>query len=56
MIAIDFSHLIHLSKIGRLDILESYELITTESVREEVIVEGKAGVSRLKELFKRVTF
>ncbi|MBA7544081.1 hypothetical protein ES705_36427 [subsurface metagenome] len=54
MIAIDSSPLIHLSKIGRLDILESYELITTESVREEVIVEGKAGVSRLKELFKRV--
>jgi len=54
VIAIDSSPLIHLSKIGRLDILESYELITTESVREEVIVEGKAGVSRLKELFKRV--
>ncbi|MGB2728998.1 MAG: hypothetical protein WBD09_11115 [Halobacteriota archaeon] len=54
MIAIDSSPLIHLSNIGRLDILESYELITTESVREEVIVEGKAGVSRLKELFKRV--
>ena len=54
MIAIDSSPLIHLSKIGRRDILESYELITTESVREEVIIEGKAGVSRLKELFKRV--
>ncbi len=54
MIAIDSSPLIHLSKIGRLDILESYELITTESVQEEVIVEGKAGVSRLKEQFKRV--
>ena len=54
MIAIDSSPLIHLSKIGRLDILESYELITTESVREEVIIEGKAGVSRLKELFKRI--
>jgi predicted nucleic acid-binding protein len=54
VIAIDSSSLIHLSKIGRLDILENYSLITTESVREEVIVEGKAGVSRLKELFKRV--
>jgi len=54
VIAIDSSPLIHLSKIGRLDILESYELITTVSVQEEVIVEGKAGVSRLKELFKRV--
>lgn len=54
MIAIDSPPLIHLSKIGRLDILESYELITTESVREEVIIEGKAGVSRLKELFKRI--
>ena len=54
MIAIDSPPLIHLSKIGRLDILESYELITTESVREEVIIEGKAGVSRLKELLKRI--
>ena len=54
MIAIDSPPLIHLSKIGRLDILGSYELITTESVREEVIIEGKAGVSRLKELFKRI--
>jgi len=54
VIAIDSPPLIHLSKIGRLDMLESYELITTESVREEVIIEGKAGVSRLKELFKRI--
>lgn len=54
MIAIDSSPLIHLSKIGRLDILKNYPIIITESVREEVIVEGKAGVSRLKELFKRV--
>lgn len=54
MIAIDSPPLIHLSQIGRLDILGSYELITTESVREEVIIEGKAGVSRLKELFKRI--
>nr|QNO54335.1 hypothetical protein DIMBOPOO_00007 [Methanosarcinales archaeon ANME-1 ERB7] len=53
VIAIDSPPPIHLSKIGRLDILGSYELITTESVREEVIIEGKAGVSRLKELFKR---
>jgi len=54
VIAIDSSPLIHLSRIGRLDILENYELITTVSVREEVIMEGKVGVSRLKELFKRV--
>jgi len=38
VIAIDSPPLIHLSKIGRLDMLESYELITTESVREEVII------------------
>ena len=54
MIAIDSTPLIHLSKIGRLDILENCSLITTESVRGEVIVEGKVGVSRLKEFFKRV--
>ena len=54
MIAIDSTPLIHLSRIGRLDILENCSLITTESVRGEVIVEGKAGVSRLKEFFDRV--
>ena len=54
MIAIDASPLIHLSKIGRLDILKNCSLITTESVRGEVTIEGKAGVSELKEFFKRV--
>lgn len=54
MIAIDASPLIHLSKIGRLDILKNCSLIATESVREEVIIEGKAGVSELKEFFKCV--
>lgn len=54
MIAIDSSPLIHLSKIGRLDILENCSLITTESVRGEVLVEGKAGVSGLKEFFNQV--
>jgi len=54
VIAIDSTPLIHLSRIGRLDILENCSLITTESVRGEVIVEGKAGVSRLKEFFDRV--
>lgn len=54
MIAIDSSPLIHLSKIGRLDILENCSLITTESVRREVIIEGKAGVSGLKEFFNQV--
>ena len=54
MIAIDSTPLIHLSKIGRLDILENCSLITTESVRGEVVIEGKVGVSMLKEFFKRV--
>ena len=54
MIAIDSSPLIHLSKIGRLDILKNCSLIATESVRREVIIEGKAGVSELKEFFNRV--
>lgn len=54
MIAIDSTPLIHLSKIGRLDILENCSLITTESVRGEVIIEGKMGASMLKEFFKRV--
>lgn len=54
MIAIDSTPLIHLSKIGRLDILENCSLITTESVRGEVIIEGKVGASMLKEFFKRV--
>jgi predicted nucleic acid-binding protein len=54
LIAIDFSPLIHLSKIGRLDILENCSLITTESVRREVIIEGKAGASGLKEFFNQV--
>ncbi|HIH86804.1 MAG TPA: hypothetical protein HA304_02760 [Methanosarcinales archaeon] len=54
MIAIDSPPLIHLSKIGRLDILENCSLITTESVRGEVIIEGKIGVSELKEFFKPV--
>lgn len=54
MIAVDSSPLIHLSKIGRRDILTHYSLITTESISAEVIVEGKVGVSGLKELFKRV--
>lgn len=54
MIAIDSSPLIHLSKIGRLDILENCSLITTESVRGEVIIEGKVGASMLKEFFKHV--
>jgi len=54
VIAIDSTPLIHLSRIGRVDILENCSLITTESVRGEVIVEGKAGVSRLKEFFDRV--
>jgi len=54
VIAIDSTPLIHLSKIGRLDILENCSLITTESVRGEVIIEGKMGASMLKEFFKRV--
>ena len=54
MIAIDSTPLIHLSKIGRLGILENCSLITTESVRGEVIIEGKMGASMLKEFFKRV--
>jgi predicted nucleic acid-binding protein len=54
LIAIDSSPLIHLSKIGRLDILENCSVITTESVRREVIIEGKAGVSGLKEFFNQV--
>jgi predicted nucleic acid-binding protein len=54
VIAIDSTPLIHLSKIGRLDILENCSLITTESVRGEVVIEGKVGVSMLKEFFKRV--
>jgi predicted nucleic acid-binding protein len=54
VIAIDSSPLIHLSKIGRLDILENCSLITTESVRGEVIIEGKVGASMLKEFFKHV--
>jgi predicted nucleic acid-binding protein len=54
VIAIDSAPLIHLSKIGRLDILENCSLITTESVRGEVVIEGKVGVSMLKEFFKRV--
>ena len=54
MIAIDSCPLIHLSKIGRLDILKNCSLITTESVRGEVVIEGKVGVSMLKEYFKHV--
>ncbi|MBE9540876.1 MAG: hypothetical protein IMF01_01040, partial [Proteobacteria bacterium] len=54
MIAIDSTPPIHLSKIGRLDILENCSLITTESVRGDVIIEGKMGASMLKEFFKRV--
>lgn len=54
MIAIDSTPPIHLSKIGRLDILENCSLITTESVRGEVIIEGKVGASMLKQFFKRV--
>jgi predicted nucleic acid-binding protein len=54
VIAIDSTPLIHLSKIGRLDIPENCSLITTESVRREVVIEGKVGVSGLKEFFKRV--
>jgi predicted nucleic acid-binding protein len=54
VIAIDSTPLIHLSKIGRLGILENCSLITTESVRGEVIIEGKMGASMLKEFFKRV--
>lgn len=54
MIAIDSTPLIHLSKIGRLDILENCSLITTESVRGEVIIEGKVGASMFKQFFKRV--
>jgi predicted nucleic acid-binding protein len=54
VIAIDSTPPIHLSKIGRLDILENCSLITTESVRGEVIIEGKVGASMLKQFFKRV--
>lgn len=54
MIAIDSSPLIHLSKIGKLDILEGYSIITTPSVQEEVIIRGKPGTSNLINFFERV--
>lgn len=54
MIAIGSTPLIHLSKIGKLDILEDYSIVTTPSVREEVIIRGKPGVSNLINFFERV--
>lgn len=51
---LDATPLIHLSRIGRLDLLEGFSLITTDSVKRETLVEGKIGVSRLKEFFKGI--
>jgi len=43
VIAIASTPLLHLSKIGKLDIPENCSLITTESVRGKVVIEGKVG-------------
>ena len=50
MVVVDSSALIPLSWVGRLDVIRSVfdEVRTTEVVREEVLTEGKRGVSRLE--------
>ena len=55
MVVVDSSVLIPLSKVGRLNLIEENfdEIVTTECIYEEVVVEGKErrGVSKLKECF-----
>jgi predicted nucleic acid-binding protein len=55
MVVVDSCILIHLSRIGRLSLLEDLKVIVTPDVYREVVVEsgGKAGTEQLKKAFEK---
>ena len=52
MLVVDSCVLIHLSKIGRLELLTADECCTTDDVYRETVIEGYRGKSQISEAFK----
>lgn len=57
MVVVDSSAVIPLARVGRLDLIaNSFESVrTTQAVQEEVLVEGKPGMSALQTFFNDVS-
>jgi len=57
MVVVDFSALIPLAWVGRLDLISTAfdDVRTTEDVRDEVLTEGKRGTVALDEFLADVT-
>lgn len=54
MLVIDSCVLIHLSRIGKLDLLrKADECCTTEDVYRETVIEGQSGKAKIAEAFDR---
>ncbi|MBU7017313.1 MAG: hypothetical protein HXS44_07365, partial [Theionarchaea archaeon] len=52
MLVVDSCVLIHLSRIGKLDLLRVDECCTTEGVYRETVIEGYRGKSQISEAFE----
>lgn len=54
MLVIDSCVLIHLSRIGKLDLLrKADECCTTDNVYRETVIEGQSGKAKIAEAFDR---
>lgn len=54
MVAVDSSVIIHLARIGKLSLLRAYfkKIIITQSIEQEIIKDGKAGIEEIKKAIK----
>ena len=53
MLVVDSCVLIHLSRIGRLDLLKVDECCTVDDVYRETVIEGYRGTSQISEAFQK---
>ncbi len=53
MLVVDSCVLIHLSRIGKLDVLKVDECCTTDDVYRETVIEGYRGKSQINEAFEK---
>lgn len=53
MLVVDSCVLIHLSRIGKLDLLRVDDCCTTDDVYKETVIEGRRGKSQIAEAFKK---
>jgi predicted nucleic acid-binding protein len=53
VLIVDSCVLIHLSRIGKLDLLKVHECCTTDDVYKETVIEGKRGKSLISDAFEK---